>query len=125
MSLSEKKIKELYQEKKMLDEKSVPEFSNFMRQPGTINNVRRLRVFYLRVASIAVIAISAVLFFYYYDWPNKTGLPFQNISSVNANQPLPTQSLLNPGNGAAFIWNWKSPTDHLLHDARETMHLKK
>lgn len=125
MDLFEKKIKEWYGEKRKLDEKSIPEFNAFVSEPEIKMPVRRLHTFYLTAASIAVIVISAAVFFYYYYKPNKEeGHPGQMLS-INMNQLLPTQSLLNPGNSTAFIWQWKSPTDHLLKDAEKTMHLKK
>ncbi len=125
MDLFEKKIEDWYKEKRKLDEKLIPQFSDFVSEPEIKMPVSRLRTFYLTAASVAIIVMSVAVVFYYYYKSNKREEHSEQILSININQSLPTQSLLNPGNSAAFIWQWKSPTDHLLQEAKKTMHLKK
>lgn len=120
MDLFEKKIKELFQEKRKLDEKSIPAFNTFLDKPGMTKPVNHLRIFYIRAVSVAAITIFVVFLFYYFNTSSKTQQEVHKITPVNINQPLPSQSLLNPANGAAFIWQWKSPTDKLLHDVHES-----
>ncbi len=125
MDLFEKKIRELYQEKRKLDEKSFPHFSVFLNKPEMKKPVRRLRMLYIRVASVAAIIIPVIFFLYYLYNSNKTGQQVLEISPVKINQPLPSQSLLNSVQDASYIWQWKAPTDRLLQDVDQSLNIRK
>ncbi len=110
----EKKIRELYQQKKWEDEKSIPGFDAFRDNLEKLQPVK-YSWFFLKVAA-SIVLVVAVGSYYFFN-SRKPAKESVKIYPVNINQDLPTQSLLDKSTGIVYIWNWKAPTDQLLEDA--------
>ena len=116
----EKKIRELYKEKKREDEKSIPGFDVF-RNKLEESRVKKRSYFLLRVAaSVAVFLVAAGLLYYFYH-SDRSARETGKIYPININQPLPSDPLLDQNPGMEYIWEWKAPTDKLLEGARESL----
>ncbi|MEO6454727.1 MAG: hypothetical protein ABIN97_11665 [Ginsengibacter sp.] len=114
----EKKLKEYYGQRKREDEKSIPAFDNFIhKQEQARLPVQWHTVFKVAASVIGVVALLSWYFFYSGRRVKQT----VEIYPVDLNQPLPSQSLLYKNLNTTYIWQWKSPTDHLLQDARRSL----
>ncbi len=118
MDQIEKKIHELYQQKKREDEKLIPRFDIFRTKPEQVRNVKH-SYFLLKVAA-SVVLIVATGSYYFYSSP-RPAKETVKVYPVNINQHIPTQSLLNHNAGTGYIWNWKAPTDQLLKEATKSL----
>ena len=114
----EKKMREFYQEKRREDEKSTPGFDAFWNKLEQAKKAKRPNLVF-RVAAF-VLAVAAAFSYYFYSSDRPAKEP-REVSQINLNQPLPSQSLLDPNPGAKYIWQWKAPTDQLLENARESI----
>lgn len=114
----EKKIHELYQQKKREDEKSIPGFDAFRDNLEKLKPVKH-SWFFLKVAAsvVLVVAVGSYYFFSSRKLANETVKNYP----LNMNQTLPSQSLLDKSLSTEYIWNWKSPTDQLLEDATKSL----
>ena len=114
----EKKISELYQQRKREDEKSMPGFDAFRNELEKPQAVK-YSWFFLKIAASVVLIVAAGS--YYFFSSRKPAKETVKIYPVNINQILPTQSLLDKSVNAGYIWNWKAPTDQLLEDATKSL----
>jgi hypothetical protein len=114
----EKKIRELYLQKKREDEKSIPSFDTFRGKPGRLGDVRNSYFFLKMAAAVVLLAVAGPYYFYS---SRRTAKETMCIYLVNINQNLSTQSLLDKNAGSGYIWNWKAPTDKLLNDANKSL----
>jgi len=118
MDSFEKKVRELYQQQKREDEKSMPAFDAFSFKQDKGKTVKH-SFFFLKVAASVVVAVATGLLFFH--GPGKPGKETSKIYPVNINQHLPTQYLLDKGAAGEYIWNWKAPSDQLLEDAQKSV----
>lgn len=116
----EKKVKELYQEKRHEDEKSAPDFDTLWNKLEQTKTTKRSRLPFRIAASIAIVA--AALMYYFYSSNQRE---VQRISKITMDQPLPSQVLLDQSLGVKYIWDWKAPTDKLLENVNEFMNTGK
>jgi hypothetical protein len=114
----EKKVSELYRQKKREDEKLIPGFDAFLNKPERVQHVKH-SYFLLKVAASVVLLLSAGIYYFYSS--RRTVKETVQIYPVNIDQNLPTQSLLDKNAGTVYIWNWKAPTDQLLKDAAKSL----
>ena len=121
MNSFEKKVHDLYQQKKREDEKSIPRFDSFSSKTEAVKKLRH-SYFFLKVA--AAVALVAVATSYYLFTHRLRAEDTVKTYPVNLNQHLPTQSLMDKGTGTGYIWNWKAPTDLLLNDAKNSLRTK-
>jgi len=118
MDSIEKKVRELYQQKKREDEKFIPGFDAFRDKPERVNHVKH-SYFLFKVAASVVLIMATGL--YYSHIVRTSGKETVKVYPVNIDRDLPTQSLLDQSAGAGYIWNWKAPTDQLLKDATKSL----
>jgi len=114
----EKKIRELYRQKKREDEQSIPAFDSLFDKPEQEKRVRH-SYFLLKLAASVFLVVGAGS--YYFLGYRRAVTAAVKIYPDNIYQHLPTQSLLNSNAGAVYMWNWKAPTDQLLNDAAKSL----
>ena len=114
----EKKVHELYQQKKREDEKSIPGFDTFSDKLERAQHVKHSYFFLKVAASVALVVAAGSYYFYSSRRPAKETV---KIYPVNINQNSPTQSLLDKSVSTGYIWNWKAPTDQLLEDVTKSL----
>jgi heme/copper-type cytochrome/quinol oxidase subunit 2 len=114
----EKRLNELYRQKKREDEKSIPGFDAFRDIPQQGKNKRHSYFFLKMAASVVLVVATGSYYFHFYR--SRSGKETPKIYPVNINQSLPTRSLLDV-NATGYIWNWKAPTDKLLNDANKSL----
>jgi len=117
MDLFEKKVHELYRQKKQEDEKSIPGFHTFHYGPGQVKRIAH-PYFFVKLAASVVLVMAVGT--YYFVSSRKTTTVSVKVYRFNNGEHLPTQSLLDKNPGTGYIWNWKAPTDQLLHDATKS-----
>lgn len=115
----EKKIHELYQHKKRVDEKSIPGFGTFLDKPEQEKTVKKHYNFFLKIAASVVLVVAAGSYYFYSS--RRPAKETVKIYPLNMNQTLPSQSLLDKSLRTEYIWNWKAPTDQLLEDATKSL----
>jgi hypothetical protein len=112
----ENKIRAIYQDKKMQDEKLLIPFENLHLQQKEKKPRKTWMI--LKIAACISIPVLAVLLYYNNtkntDY-NETGL------KIDLQQQLPSDSLVQQNPGVVYLWNWKAPTDGLLEEAKKTM----
>jgi hypothetical protein len=117
----EKKLQELYQQKKQQDEKGIPRFETFWNEKEHVTILKSWRKFLRMAASVAAITILASGLVYYFNGLNYQAKKASEIYS-NLHQPFPSEQLLNQNLATTYIWNWKAPTDKLLEGAIKSIH---
>jgi len=117
----EKKLRELYQEKKQQDEIFIPPFDTFWNEAEHATILKSRGHFLRMAASVAAITIVATGLVYYFNGLNNQAKKAAEIYKVNLHQPLPSQELLNQNLTTTYIWQWKSSTDKLLNDAKKSI----
>jgi hypothetical protein len=118
MDQFEKKVHELYQQKKQDDEKLIPGFDTFGIKPEKVKNIKHSYFFLKAAASVVLVVATGSYYFYSSRRPANDTV---KLYPVNINENLPTQFLLDKNAGAGYIWNWKAPTDQLLNDAAKSL----
>jgi hypothetical protein len=118
MDSFEKKVHELYQQKKQEDEKSIPRFDTFRFEPVQANSLKQ--PYFLVKLSASVVLVMAAGTYYFFS-SRKATTVIVKAYPVKIGQQLPTRSLLDKNAGTGYIWNWKAPTDQLLHDATKSV----
>jgi len=111
----EKKMHELYQEKKQADEKSIPDFDDFRNELERVNNVAHSYLLLKIAASVALVVSAGT---YYFHGSRRSANEVFMVYPANGYNHLPTQSLLDQSTNTGYIWNWKAPTDQLLNTAK-------
>jgi hypothetical protein len=113
MDLLENKIREIYQQQKREDEKSIPDYTSMLYKE------KRQQPSYAFLRMAALVAGILILLSYYFFRTGNTAEEAVRIQPINIH--MPTQPLLNKSFDAVYIWNWKAPTDKLTADARKLL----
>jgi hypothetical protein len=109
MDSIERNIRDLYLVKKGADELNIPPFKTLDLSKKERGEKFRYLTFFKMVAAMLVVCVGFYLF-----WTQVT----KNVSSGQASPAMirqfPTEGLLREEMTTEYIWNWASPTDHLL-----------